>query len=318
MSAPVIICGSIAFDSIMVFEGQFAEHILPEQVHKLSVSFLVPTMRKEFGGCAGNIAYNLKLLGGQPVPVATVGQDGLDYQTRLKDLGIDTRWIKVAADAYTAQCFITTDLSDNQITAFHPGAMALSAANDLSDAPGEWAIVAPDAKDAMFAHAERLHARGVPFVFDLGQAMPLFDGADLTRMLSMARALTVNDYEASVVAQRTGRTLAELSQTLDAVVVTRGGEGATVIVKGVETTVAPVVAARVVDPTGCGDAHRAGLLYGLTAGWNWVDSCKLGNLMGALKIAERGPQNHAPTRAEIGAQLGAAYGLALPDAAASN
>jgi len=318
MSAPVIICGSIAFDSIMVFEGQFAEHILPEQVHKLSVSFLVPSMRKEFGGCAGNIAYNLKLLGGQPIPVATVGQDGLDYQTRLADLGIDTRWVKVATDAYTAQCFITTDLSDNQITAFHPGAMALSAANDLRDAPGEWAIVAPDAKDAMFAHAERLHARGVPFIFDLGQAMPLFDGADLARMLKMARALTVNDYEASVVAQRTGRSLAELSQDLEAVVVTRGSEGATVIVKGVETSVAPVVAARVVDPTGCGDAHRAGLLFGLTAGWNWVDSCSLGNLMGALKIAERGPQNHAPTRAEISAQLSAAYGLSLPAQVAPN
>jgi adenosine kinase len=318
MSAPVIICGSIAFDSIMVFEGQFAEHILPEQVHKLSVSFLVPTMRKEFGGCAGNIAYNLKLLGGQPIPVATVGQDGLDYQTRFKDFGIDTRWVKVANDAYTAQCFITTDLSDNQITAFHPGAMALSAANDLSDAPGEWAIVAPDAKDAMFAHAERLHARGVPFIFDLGQAMPLFDGADLTRMLTMARALTVNDYEASVVAQRTGRSLTELSQSLDAVVVTRGAEGATVIVKGVETNVAPVAATRVVDPTGCGDAHRAGLLYGLTSGWNWVDSCSLGCLMGALKIAERGPQNHAPTRDEISSQLNAAYGLSLPAVAASN
>jgi adenosine kinase len=318
MSAPVIICGSIAFDSIMVFEGQFQEHILPEQVHKLSVSFLVPTMRKEFGGCAGNIAYNLKLLGGQPIPVATVGQDGLDYQTRLKDLGIETRWVKVAAESYTAQCFITTDLSDNQITAFHPGAMALSAANDLRDAPGEWAIVAPDAKDAMFAHAERLHARGVPFVFDLGQAMPLFDGEDLTRMLKMARALTVNDYEASVVVQRTGRSLVELSQSLDAVVVTRGEEGATVIVKGVETTVAPVKATQVVDPTGCGDAHRAGLLFGLTSGWNWVDSCSLGNLMGALKIAERGPQNHAPSRDDISRQLHAAFGLSLPGAAAAN
>ncbi len=318
MSAPVIICGSIAFDSIMVFEGRFQEHILPEQVHKLSVSFLVPTMRKEFGGCAGNIAYNLKLLGGQPIPVATVGQDGLDYQTRLKDLGIETRWVKVATESYTAQCFITTDLSDNQITAFHPGAMALSAANDLRDAPGEWAIVAPDAKDAMFAHAERLHARGVPFVFDLGQAMPLFDGEDLTRMLKMARALTVNDYEASVVVQRTGRSLIELSQSLDAVVVTRGEQGATVIVKGVETNVAPVTAAQVVDPTGCGDAHRAGLLFGLTSGWNWVDSCSLGNLMGALKIAERGPQNHAPSREDISRQLQAAYGLSLPDAAAAN
>lgn len=318
MSAPVIICGSIAFDSIMVFEGRFQEHILPEQVHKLSVSFLVPTMRKEFGGCAGNIAYNLKLLGGQPIPVATVGQDGLDYQTRLKDLGIETRWVKVATESYTAQCFITTDLSDNQITAFHPGAMALSAANDLRDAPGEWAIVAPDAKDAMFAHAERLHARGVPFVFDLGQAMPLFDGEDLTRMLKMARALTVNDYEASVVVQRTGRSLIELSQSLDAVVVTRGEQGATVIVKGVETNVAPVTAAQVVDPTGCGDAHRAGLLFGLTSGWNWVDSCSLGNLMGALKIAERGPQNHTPSREDISRQLQAAYGLSLPDAAAAN
>ncbi len=315
MSAPVIICGSIAFDTIMVFEGQFKDHILPDQVHKLSVSFLVPGMRKEFGGCSGNIAYNLHLLGGQPIPVATVGSDGEEYIARFKDFGIDTRWLKIAAESYTAQCFITTDLSDNQITAFHPGAMALSAGNDLSDAPGEWGIVSPDAKDAMFAHAERLRARGIPFVFDLGQAMPLFDAADLTRMLGMARALTVNDYEASIVAQRTGRSLAELSQDLDAVVVTRGEEGATVIIKGEEHAVAPVRAEQVVDPTGCGDAHRAGLLYGLTSGWNWVDSCKLGNLMGALKIAERGPQNHAPSRDEISSRLQAAYGLSLPSVA---
>jgi len=273
MAAPVLVCGSMAFDTIAVFDGRFKEHILPDRIQSLSVSFLVPSMRKEYGGCAGNIAYNLKLLGGNPIPVATVGEDAGDYLERLAGLGIDTHRVQVVPQTFTAQCFITTDLDDNQITAFHPGAMAFSAQNDLSGTPAQWAIVAPDAKEGMFAHAERLKAAGIPFIFDLGQAMPLYDGDDLRRMLAMAQALTVNDYEAGVVEQRTGRSIAELARDLRAVVVTRGADGASLWTDGAEHRIAPMAADAVVDPTGCGDAHRAGLLYGLTSGWNWLDSC---------------------------------------------
>ena len=311
-TAPVIICGSVAFDTIMVFEGQFKDHILPDQVHALSVSFLVPSMRKEFGGCAGNIAYNMRLLGGTPVPVATVGEDAGDYLARMQQQGTDTTWVKVIPQTFTAQCFITTDLKDNQITAFHPGAMGASATNDFSEAPGVWGIVAPDAKDGMFAHARRLHARGIPFIFDLGQAMPLFTGEDIEEMLKLAQVITVNDYEAHVVEQRTGRSMTDIAKTLQAAIVTRGDKGSTLLSNGAETHIEPVLASAVVDPTGCGDAYRAGLLYGLTLGWDWVDNCKLASLMGALKIAERGPQNHAQSRDEISRQLKQHYGLTLP------
>ena len=312
MATPVLVCGSMAFDTIAVFEGRFKEHILADRIHSLSVSFLVPSMRKEYGGCSGNIAYNMNLLGGRPVPVATVGEDAGEYMERLSALGIDVSRVKTIPNTFTAQCFITTDLDDNQITAFHPGAMSFAADNDLSDADAAWAIVAPDAKEGMFAHAERLHKRGIPFIFDLGQAMPLFDGADLERMLKLAQALTVNDYEAGVVEQRTGRSVADIASTLQAVVVTRGAEGATLLTGGKSIPIAPVRATQVVDPTGCGDAQRGGLLYGLTSGWGWEDSCRLGNVMGAIKIASRGPQNHAPTRAEIDAVLHASYGIHLP------
>ena len=312
MATPVLVCGSMAFDTIAVFEGRFKEHILADRIQSLSVSFLVPSMRKEYGGCSGNIAYNMNLLGGKPVPVATVGEDAGEYLERLSGLGIDTSRVKVIPQTFTAQCFITTDLDDNQITAFHPGAMSHAAENDLSDAEAAWAIVAPDAKEGMFAHAERLHKRGIPFIFDLGQAMPLFDGADLERMLKLAQALTVNDYEAGVVEQRTGRSMADIARSLQAVVVTRGAEGATLLTEGKTILIEPVRATQVVDPTGCGDAQRGGLLYGLTSGWGWEDSCRLGNVMGAIKIASRGPQNHAPSRAEIDAVLHATYGIHLP------
>ncbi|MCZ8393785.1 carbohydrate kinase family protein [Achromobacter xylosoxidans] len=312
MATPVLVCGSMAFDTIAVFEGRFKEHILADRIQSLSVSFLVPSMRKEYGGCSGNIAYNMNLLGGKPVPVATVGEDAGEYLERLTGLGIDVSRVKVVPGTFTAQCFITTDLDDNQITAFHPGAMSFSASNDLSDAKASWGIVAPDAKEGMFAHAERLHRSGIPFIFDLGQAMPLFDGADLERMLGLAQALTVNDYEAGVVEQRTGRSMADIATGLRAVVVTRGAEGATLLTEGKSFQIEPVRATQVVDPTGCGDAQRGGLLYGLTSGWNWEDSCRLGNVMGAIKIASRGPQNHAPSRAEIDAVLHATYGIHLP------
>lgn len=312
MATPVLVCGSMAFDTIAVFEGRFKEHILADRIQSLSVSFLVPSMRKEYGGCSGNIAYNMNLLGGAPVPVATVGEDAGEYMERLSGLGIDTRRVKVIPDTFTAQCFITTDLDDNQITAFHPGAMSFAADNDISDESAAWAIVAPDAKEGMFAHAERLNRLGIPFIFDLGQAMPLFDGADLERMLKLAQALTVNDYEAGVVEQRTGRSVADIARTLQAVVVTRGAEGATLHTEGKTIQIAPVRASQVVDPTGCGDAQRGGLLVGLTSGWSWEDSCRLGNVMGAIKIASRGPQNHNPSRAEIDAVLHATYGIHLP------
>jgi adenosine kinase len=312
MTASVLICGSVAFDTIAVFEGQFKDHILPDRIHALSVSFLVPRMRREFGGCAGNIAYNLNLLGGRPIPVATVGEDASDYLQRFKQLGIEIKMIRSLPETLTAQCFITTDLDDNQITAFHPGAMDRSSENDLTGQQAAWGIVAPDSKAGMMAHARRLHAQGTPFIFDLGQAMPLFDGEDIMGMLSLAQALTVNDYEASVVEQRTGKTIAELAKNLRAVVVTRGAMGATLYADGQEHHIDPVKPQGLVDPTGCGDAHRAGLLHGLTQGWSWVDACKLGNLMGSIKIASRGPQNHAPSRVEIEAMLKKHFNLHLP------
>jgi adenosine kinase len=311
MKPPVLICGSIAFDTIAVFDGHFKDHILPDRIHALSVSFLVPTMRREFGGCAGNIAYNLNLLGGHPVPVATVGEDAGDYLSRFEAMGIDMHMVKVIEGQLTAQCFITTDLSDNQISAFHPGAMGVSKDNDVTGTDAKWAIVAPDSKDGMMAHAQRLHAQGIPFVFDLGQAMPLFDGLEMVELFNKSRALTMNDYEASVVEQRTGKSMAQIAKSLEAVVITRGAQGATLFTEGRETHIAPVTPTDVVDPTGCGDAHRAGLLYGLTSGWSWENACKLGNLMGSIKIASRGPQNHGPNRVEINDLFHASYGLHL-------
>lgn len=311
MTAPVLVFGSVAFDTIAVFEGRFQDHILPDQIHALSVSFLVPQMRKDFGGCAGNIAYSLKLLGGSPLPVATVGEDAGDYLQRFEALEIDARHVRVVHQTLTAQCFITSDLDGNQITAFHPGAMEHSASNDVIDPAAAWAIVSPDSKAGMMAHAERLNAAGIPFIFDLGQAMPLFDGADIDRMVGLAQALTVNEYEASVVEQRTGRSLSEIAQSMQAVLVTRGAKGATLYTAEGAEEIAPVTATAVVDPTGCGDAHRGGLLFGLTSGWSWADSAKLANVMGAFKIAVRGPQNYAPSKAEISEALNQNYGLHL-------
>ncbi|NLY64747.1 MAG: carbohydrate kinase family protein [Alcaligenaceae bacterium] len=312
MSNAVLVCGSVAFDTITLFEGRFKDHILAEHIKTLSVSFFVPTMRKEYGGCAGNIAYNLRMLGGNPVPVATVGKDATEYLQRMKDAGIDTHAISVLPDMFTPQCHITTDLDGNQIAAFHPGAMMQSASNDISQEKACWGIVAPDSKDGMFAHAERLAKSGIPFVFDLGQAMPLFDKADLERMLGLATALTVNDYEASVIEERMGKSMPQLAGQLEAVIVTRGAEGADLYHDGGQVTIPAVKAAAVTDPTGCGDSHRAGLLYGLSQGWGWEDCCRLGSLMGSLKIASQGPQNHWFSREELSAMLLKEFGLALP------
>lgn len=305
----VLICGSIAFDTIAVFEGRFRDHILSDSLKSLSVSFFVPTLRREFGGCAGNIAYNLKLLGGNPVPVGTVGQDAEDYLQRLRDLGIDSSLVRVLPDTYTAQCYITTDQDNNQIASFHPGAMLRSAENDLSGHDARWAIVSPDSKEGMFVHAERLRAAGIPFIFDLGQAMPLFDGDDLRSMLGMADILTANDYEASVIEDRMGQSIPLIAEHLRAAVVTRGAQGATLYAGGTRTDIPPVPVTDVVDPTGCGDAHRAGLLYGLVNAWSLHDACCLANIMGGFKIASQGPQNHSPSRAQIATMLRTHYGV---------
>lgn len=313
MSKKILVCGSVAFDTIAVFEGHFKDHILPDTIQSLSVSFFVPTMRKEYGGCAGNIAYNLRLLGADPVPVGTVGADAGDYLQYLKELGIDTRLVRVLDDMFTPQCFITTDLDSNQIASFHPGAMARSAENDLTGTEAAWAIVAPDSKEGMFAHAHRLKAQGTPFVFDLGQAMPLFSGEDLQQMIDLADVITANDYEAAVIEQRTGRSLDDIAGDLRAVVVTRGAAGATLYADGAQHPIEAIRVDTVVDPTGCGDAHRAGLLYGLVNNWSLQDACRLGNVMGAFKISSRGPQNHKPSRAEIGESLKTHYGIELAE-----
>lgn len=292
---PVLVCGSLAFDTITTFPGRFAQQILPEQVHILNVSFLVPTMRREFGGCAGNIAYTLKALGGEPVVAAALGNDGAPYLQRLQDLGIDSSCVRVEADSYTAQAMIITDTDNNQITAFHPGAMQQAHLIDVP-ARGDLAlgIVAPDGRDAMLRHAAQLHERGIPFVFDPGQGLPMFDGEALRGFIAQATWVAVNDYEARMLCERTGQSLEQISRQphLKGVIVTLGAQGCEVWVQGERTLVAGVEAERVVDPTGCGDAFRGGLLFGLERGWDLVRGVELGNRMGALKIAQAGPQNH--------------------------
>lgn len=288
-----LICGSLAFDTIMTFEGRFAEQILPEQLHILNVSFLVPSLRRDFGGCAGNIAYSLKLLGGEPLPMAMLGSDGADYLQRLDSLGISRRFVGQVEDVHTAQAMIMTDRDNNQITAFHPGAMMQAHANRIDSGAGiRLAIIAPDGRDAMIEHAAQLVAAGVPFVFDPGQGLPMFNGAELSRFIEQATWVTVNDYEGKMLSERTGWSLAEISQRVDGLVVTLGGEGCDVWVKGEKTLVPAVAPAAVVDPTGCGDAWRGALLFGLERGWSLVQCAELGNCVGALKIAQRGPQSY--------------------------
>lgn len=288
-----LICGSLAFDTIMSFEGRFASQILPEQLHILNVSFLVPTLRRDFGGCAGNIAYAMQLLGGTPLPKATVGNDGADYLERLKSLGISTEFVKEVQDTYTAQAMIMTDQDNNQITAFHPGAMMQAHITHIS--PREdirLGIISPDGRDAMLQHAKEFHAAGIPFVFDPGQGLPMFDGPELARFVELASWVTVNDYEGKMLCDRMGIDLAELSRRVRGLIVTLGGEGCELWEDGQKTHVPAVTAAQVVDPTGCGDAWRGALLFGLEQGWPLIKCATLGNEVGALKIAARGPQNY--------------------------
>lgn len=288
-----LICGSLAFDTIMDFHGRFGEQILPDQLHILNVSFLVPALRRDFGGCAGNIAYSLKLLGGAPLPMATVGADGREYLSRLAAQGISTEYVRVVDDTYTAQAMIMTDRDNNQITAFHPGAMGLAHLHRVPVRDDiKLAIISPDGRDAMLQHAQQLAEAGIPFLFDPGQGLPMFDGADLRRMIGQASWVTVNDYEGKMLSDRTGWSTAEISRQVRGLVVTLGGQGSQVWVDGQSTLVAPVEPAVVVDPTGCGDAYRGALLFGLEQGWPLERCAALGNRMGSLKIAQRGPQNY--------------------------
>ncbi len=288
-----LICGSLAFDAIMTFEGRFAEQILPEQLHILNVSFLVPSLRRDFGGCAGNIAYGLKLLGGDPRPMATLGTDGADYLQRLVSLGIDTRHVGQVDDTYTAQALIMTDRDNNQITAFHPGAMMQAHLHRIEAEAGvKLAIIAPDGRDAMLQHADQLVQAGIPFVFDPGQGLPMFNGEELRRFVEQASWVTVNDYEGKMLCERTGWSLADISRKVRGLVVTLGAEGCEVWEQGEHTVVPAVQPAAVVDPTGCGDAWRGALLFGLERDWPLSQCAALGNRLGALKIAQRGPQNY--------------------------
>lgn len=290
----ILVCGSLAFDTIMTFEGRFAEQILPDQLHILNVSFLVPGLRREYGGCAGNIAYGLRQLGSEVRPVATLGRDGEDYLARLQTLGVDTRHVKILEGHYTALAMIMTDRDNNQITAFHPGAMAEAHVTRIT--PGDGAvlgIVSPDGRDAMLQHAEQFHQAGIPFVFDPGQGLPMFNGEELLHFIELADWAALNDYEARMLSDRTGLDYAALSMRLKGLVITLAEHGCDVWEQGVRTHVPGVNADVVLDPTGCGDAFRAALLHGLSKGWPLQRCVALGNRMGAAKIASRGGQNYA-------------------------
>ena len=291
-----LICGSLAFDTIMHFEGRFKEQILAEQLHILNVSFLVPRLQRDFGGCAGNIAYSMKLLGAEPLPMATLGNDGGSYLQRLRDLGISTTHIKTIDDTYTAQAMIMTDLDNNQITAFHPGAMMQAHALRVEKHPDiRLGIISPDGRDAMLSHAQQMADAGIPFVFDPGQGLPMFDGQELRHFIELATWVTVNDYEGKMLSDRTGWSSAEISSHVKGLIVTLGAQGCEVWQQGHKDVVDPVKAQAVVDPTGCGDAWRGALLFGLEQGWDLLKCAELGNRLGAIKIASRGPQNYQLT-----------------------
>jgi adenosine kinase len=307
----ILVCGSMAYDNIMVFGDRFKNHILPEQIHILNVSFLVPELRRDFGGCAGNIAYSLRLLGSDPLIVATVGDDAGDYRQRLDGLGLSQEYVRHVPGTFTAQAFITTDSDNNQIAAFHPGAMLFSHQNDVRAARNRQprlAIVAPDGREGMLQHAEGLAEIAVPFVFDPGQGLPILSGDELLHCLELAHCCAVNGYEARLMCDKTGQSIESLAARVEAFVVTHGSEGSRIYVGGglIEVPAVPPIA--LVDPTGCGDAYRAGLLYGIEQGWDWLSCGRLAAVMGALKINHRGGQNHSPGRAEIEAAFQSAFG----------
>jgi adenosine kinase len=304
-----LICGSLAFDTIMSFGGRFSEALLADQLHKINVAFLVPGIRREFGGCAGNIAYNLKLLNGDPLIMATIGQDSAPYIDRLDKLGISRRCIKLIDSSYTAQAFITTDIDSNQITAFHPGAMAMSNQIKIADAGKvSIAIIAPDGRDGMIEHARDCAAANIPFIFDPGQGLPMFNGEELTHFIELATYVAVNDYEAELLTERTGLSLQQIAERVSALIVTRGEQGAEIFTSDGRLDVPVVKVADIVDPTGCGDAFRAGMLFGLTRGMDWMTIGRLSSLMGAIKISSQGGQNHAPSVAQIEDRFFQEYG----------
>lgn len=296
----ILICGSLAYDTIMVFQDHFRNHILPDKIHALSVAFYVPEMRREFGGTAGNIAYNLQLLDGNPLIMATVGEDFAPYSAWMKQNDLIDSHIRTIPSSYTAQAFITTDRDDNQITAFHPGAMVESHKNSVKDTQNvKLAIIAPDGRDGMFQHARECYETGIPFMFDPGQGLPMFNGEELLHFIEMADYLAVNDYESQIIQDKTGLSLEQLAAKVKALIVTLGGNGSHIYADGQRFEIPCVEADRIVDPTGCGDAYRAGLLYGIARGWDWPTCGRLASTMGAIKIASRGGQNHKPTREEI-------------------
>ncbi len=309
-----LICGSLAYDTITAFDGRFADHILPDKVHMLNVAFLVPSMRKDFGGCAGNIAYTMRLLGGEPVVLATLGSDGVDYEQRLDGLGISRRHVRVIADSLTAQAHIITDRDDNQITSFHPGAMQFAHTQPVPRQSGlRLGIIAPDGRQAMLEHAEQMAQAGLPFVFDPGQGLPMFGTEELRRFVELAAWVVVNDYEGAMLAERCGWSLQRIAGQVRGLVVTRGAQGCDVYEGESQTRVAARPAARVVDPTGCGDAFRAALLWALEAGWPLLDACRLGNVLGARKVACGGPQNHSCSLDQALQDFRSAYGVPPPD-----
>ncbi|HUQ24602.1 MAG TPA: carbohydrate kinase family protein [Burkholderiales bacterium] len=311
----ILVTGSIAYDTIMVFPDRFKNHLLADQLHILNVCFLTPDMRREFGGTAGNIGYNLKLLGEAPLVMATVGEDIGPYLERLQRLGIDAALLKKMPGQFTAQAFITTDLDDNQITAFHPGAMNSSHENHVRRELGaQVAIIGPDGKEGMQQHARECSELGVPFIFDPGQGLPMFSGAEIDEFLKRATYVAVNDYEGKMLEEKTGRKLEEHAARVKALVVTLGAQGSLIFAGGKRLEIATAKADKVVDPTGCGDAYRAGLLYGIARGWDWTDTGKLASVMGAIKISHRGAQNHTEQRGEIEARFKRAFGHSPPGA----
>jgi len=306
-----LICGSIAYDTIMVFRDHFKNHILPDQIHILNVAFLVPDMRREFGGCAGNIAYSLKMLGGDPLIMATVGEDYPPYAYRLEKLRLAQTHVRQVPDTFTAQAFITTDLDDNQITAFHPGAMNFSHQNHIAQARDVGlGIIAPDGREGMLQHAREFHEAGIPFIFDPGQGLPMFNGEELMNFIRQADYVAANDYEAKLLQDRTGKSIEELSSLVKALVITQGAQGSLILVNGKAESIPAVKPAQVVDPTGCGDAYRAGLLYGIANDFDWPSAGRLASLLGSIKIAQRGAQNHQFTRDEISLRFREAFGRA--------
>jgi adenosine kinase len=304
-----LICGSLAYDTIMVFPDHFARHILPDQAQVLSVSFQIGEMRREWGGCAGNIAYNLQAIGGDPVVMATVGDDGIEYKERLAALGIGVDGVRHVPGAYTGQAFIITDLDDNQITAFHPGAMNYSHQTRVWDVTDiGLGIIAPDGKEGMRSHAEQFASAGIPFVFDPGQGMTLFDGPELLKVIDLATYVALNDYEGRMLAERTGLPLAEIAERVKALIVTLGGDGSVIHADGATFAIPAAHADAVLDPTGCGDAYRAGLLYGIAHGWDWERTGGLASVLGAIKIASRGAQKHTPSREAVAALYRTTFG----------